>query len=112
MGLGGIPLEPDLKGARYRRSEGVAFRQVADEVLIVPIRTAPSQKVQFFSLNPTAARLWDWLQTERDLSELTQLMCEHYEVSPDRARADVEACCQHLLDLGAIEVAGEPASDP
>ena len=76
---------------------------MADEVLIVPIRTDPAQKVQFFSLNPTAARVWEWLEHERDLDELTRLMCERYTVSPERARADLQAWCQELLGLGAIE---------
>lgn len=105
-------LEFESANKRYRRSDRVAFRQVADEILIVPIRSEPSQKVQFFSLNPTAARLWVWLERERDLDQLTRLVCDHYEVSADRARADVEACCRQLLDLGAIEVVGQAASDP
>lgn len=97
-----MPRSLDPK-TRYRRSESVAHRQIADEVLLVPIRTDPGQKVKIYTLNRTAAAIWEWLDGERDLSQLLVLLCGRFEVQEQAARNDLEACCQDLEAFGAIE---------
>ena len=93
-------LEP---GSRFRRSGSVAQREIHDEVLIIPIRSDPSDKLGVYTLNRTAAFVWGLLDGERTLDELVDVLCERFEVEPERARIDIEACCRELLECGVLE---------
>jgi hypothetical protein len=101
-----MPRSLDPK-TRYRRSESVAHRRIADEVLLVPIRTDPGQKVKIYTLNRTAAAIWEWLDGERDLGQLLELLCRRFEVQKETARRDLDACCLDLEAFGAIERVGD-----
>ena len=93
-------LEP---GCRLRRTDSVAHRVIDDEVLLIPIRTDPRQELGVYTLNRTAAFLWNLLDQERTVGDLADCLCARFEVAPDRARSDVAACCQELMSFGAIE---------
>jgi hypothetical protein len=93
-------LEP---GSRFRRSESVAQRVICDEVLIIPIRSDPSDKLGVFTLNRTAAFIWELLDGRRTLEDLRVALCAHFEVGPERARVDIETCCSELLECGVLE---------
>jgi hypothetical protein len=101
-----MPRSLELK-TRYRRSESVAHRQIADEVLLVPIRTDPGQNLKIYTLNKTAAAIWDWLDGERDLSQLLVLLCGRFQVEEGTALRDLEDCCLDLEAFGAIERVGD-----
>lgn len=103
-----LPLNLELTD-RFRRSESVAHRRIDDEVLLIPIRSDPREGLAVFSLNVTASLLWDLLDGRNDVAALVAAICERFEVSEDRARQDVEAYCQQLLECGAIEPAESEA---
>ena len=88
---------------RFKRSESVAHRRVEDEVLVIPIRTEAQQGLHVLSLNGTASLVWDLLDGEHDVGALVAAVCERFEVDEATARGDIQALCQELLDLGAIE---------
>jgi hypothetical protein len=101
----------DHKTTRFRRSESVAHRRIEDEVLLIPIRSDAKQGLAVFSLNPTAALLWDLLDGVRTIGELAGALCEKFEVAPDEAHRDVQSFCADLLECGAIEPVPESSSE-
>ena len=88
---------------RYRRAEEVAFRQIGDECLLVPIRTRPDQNMDIFTLNPLAAFVWHLLSTPMALDEVTERVTATFDVEADRARRDVEEFVQRLLNSQLAE---------
>jgi hypothetical protein len=87
---------------RFRHSEEVASRKIADEVLLVPIRTSANQKLGVYTLNETAAWLWEMMDGSVTCAQLVDAMTERFEVEPGQAEKDVEVLCQDLLSFGAI----------
>ena len=87
---------------RFRHSEEVASRKIADEVLLVPIRTSASQKLGVYTLNETAAWLWEMMDGSVTCAQLVDAMTERFEVDSEQAEKDVEILCQDLLSFGAI----------
>jgi len=67
--------------ARYRASPDVLTTRVGDEIVLVDVKTD-----QIYSLNGTAARIWEL-------------------VSSDRDRAEVERCVMAEFDVAATELA-------
>jgi hypothetical protein len=90
---------------RFRHSEEVASRKIADEVLLVPIRTSAQQKLGVYTLNETASWLWEMMDGSVTCAQLTDAMTERFKVGFERAKKDVEVLCQDLLSFGAIVAA-------
>jgi hypothetical protein len=88
---------------QYQRSAGVAQRKIADEILLVPIRTSPKEKFGLYNLNRTASFLWELLEQKSTQSELVIALQKQFAVSLEQAKADVEEFCRDLLALGFIE---------
>ena len=93
---------------RWKQSERVASRRIGEELLLVPIRSDPSQPMGVYNLNPTAATLWESLAGGKTLDELVDALVDRFEVDEARARADAQTCCEDLLTMDAIETVTEP----
>ena len=86
------------------QSGSVAFRRIEDEILLVPIRTDARQKLGIYTMNKTAAAVWELLDGKRNLKELVRAFCERFDVAENLAFRDIETCCRELLQAGVIEV--------
>lgn len=76
----------------------VAFRQLGDECLLVPIRRSPTDKLSVFTLNPVGVLVWKELQHPRSVDEVTAAVVAAFEVTRDVAARDVAA---FVAELGA-----------
>jgi hypothetical protein len=74
---------------RWVRSAQVAFRQIGDECLLVPIRTSPDQEMSIFSLNGAGAFIWKALEGPLSRAELVGQMLAQFDVDAATAATDV-----------------------
>lgn len=81
----------------------MAFRQVGDECLLVPIRTSPDQQMGIFALNRTAAHVWESLEAPATLEELASKVVARFEVEREVARRDVEGLLGALTERRLVE---------
>lgn len=87
------------------RSLEVAARRIGDELMIMSARDS-----SLFSLNETAALLWEAADGRTPLREIVeQRLCSEFAVEFDVALADAEAVVQELAGHGILKVSGEPA---
>jgi hypothetical protein len=84
---------------RYTRSSGVLHRRLEDEMILVHLDTDRT-----WHLNPTAADIWELLETRRSEVELAEDLCDRYAVPVDELLPDVQAMLAALEDAGLIEV--------
>jgi len=60
---------------------------------------------RFCVLNPSAALVWQSLETPQPAAVLAQQVCEAFSgVTPDQALRDVEAALTQLQSLSLVEV--------
>ena len=85
-----------------KRSPDFLLRDVAGNLVIVPVGAAVSAFPGMISLNATAAYLWELLENEQTVESLTQALLDRYEVDEPKARADVEAFVKRLQPTGAL----------
>lgn len=85
--------------ARLRRIEGIAWRMIEGEAVLVNVR-----RDEVMHLNPVAAFLWSNLDGQASLADIAQAMTEEYEVNPEAALTDAIAFAGSLLEQGAAEV--------
>jgi hypothetical protein len=103
---------PDAVDGRhvYRQSPAVATRDIAGEVLLVPVRGELAQLQRLFSLNAVGAFIWQQLDGKRDLAAIEHDLVERFEVSEEEARRDLVEYVEGLRQASLI-VAGGTAEE-
>ncbi len=93
---------PDLS-SRYTRDPDFVFRRLADEIILVPIRRNMGDLESIYSLNETAARIWELLDGRHTLAEIRDVLVSEFEVRPETAAADLQALLEQLEEAGAVQ---------
>ncbi len=92
---------------RFTRNSNVAWREIGDEVIVVPTSRRRSDLDSVYVLNDVGARIWQLLDGDRDSHGIAGVLAEEYEVEKAEALADLDRYLAELREIGAvIEVAG------
>jgi hypothetical protein len=92
---------------RFTRDPDFVFRRIADETILVPVRRNMGDLESIYSLNETAARVWELLDGRRTLAEILELLVQEFEVASVTAETDLRVLVEQLAEAGAIQ-AGRP----
>ena len=82
---------------------GFVLKSVGDNHIVVPVG---AQTVDFrcmITLNETGAFLWKLLETEQTEQTLVAAMLEEYDVTEERAAADIAAFLENLRNSALLE---------
>jgi hypothetical protein len=94
----------------YLRSLAVVSRVIADETLVVPIRGGVGDLDSIFSFNPLGSDLWTFLEKANSIEEMTSWVTEHYDVTQERALADIQDFVGELMGAGLLTSVTEPSA--
>ena len=83
-------------------SNDFILREIAGEFILVPVGAAAATFNGLITLNETGKTVFQALQKERTVQELTDQVTAEYEVDANTARADVEEFLGQLRALGAL----------
>jgi hypothetical protein len=89
---------------KYLRSSTVVSREIADETLVVPIRGGAGDLNSIFSFNPIGSDLWNLLEKEVSVEEMTSWVTDHYDVREEQALGDIREFVGELLGAGLVTV--------
>jgi hypothetical protein len=94
-----------MNGIEYiARSPDVAARMIGGELMIMSSRTS-----SLFSLNETAALLWQAADGVTPLTEIVESrICGSYEVDAATALSDTRELAVQLAEHGILLVSGQP----
>ena len=84
----------------------IVTRKIAGETIIVPVRTHVGELDSVYTLNEIGTLIWDLLQDGKSNEEITQVICETYEVPSEQAKIDVCQFLQTMEDAGLIQLNG------
>ncbi|MEM7583366.1 MAG: PqqD family protein [Acidobacteriota bacterium] len=87
----------------YRQRDAVVAREIANEVILVPVRGRLAQLQHIFVLNPVAAFIWERLDGRRDLATIHRQLVEDFEVEAEDAKADLCEYVEGLRDAELIQ---------
>ncbi len=77
-------------------------REVAGDVLLVPVGKTSLDLNGMLTLNELGAELWKRIPEARDEEALADSIIEDYDVTPEQARADVHEFLEKLRELGIL----------
>ncbi len=79
------------------KSPKTAWRIIEGEAVILSMDTKVLR-----GLNPVGSRIWDLIDGQRSLEEITGTIVQEFDVTPADATQDVRAFIQELLDRGLV----------
>lgn len=103
--------EAGERGARFVRASGIVSREVAGEMILVPVDARSSDVVSkaadLYVLNESGATLWSALTAPQDVPSLARILMSEFEIDHATATTDAEAFLKDMLQIGAVTRAGE-----
>jgi Coenzyme PQQ synthesis protein D (PqqD) len=88
---------------RYQKHPSMVSRQIAGEVILVPIRKNVGDLESIYTLNETGAVIWALLDGKRTLAEIRDQMVVEFEVTPEEAAQDLDELIGQMAEIGAVE---------
>ena len=86
----------------YSKSDSIVFRKIADEFILVPIRQNVGDLESIYTLNETAARIWELIDGKIKVEEIKEKIIEDFEVTPEEAEKDLIGHLRQLEGIKAI----------
>ncbi len=88
---------------RFARTGEFALRIMAEEAMLVPVRSGEGEEDSIFTLNDVGAAIWQLVEPGRDAAEIGRLIAQEFDVSVDKATEDVAAFLELLVSKGLVE---------
>ena len=79
------------------------IRQIIDDIIAVPIGPTALKFNGMIMLNQVSRLIWNCLEQETDLDSLTAAVTEHFDVSEETARADIQRFLQQLRQADLLD---------
>ncbi|OGS13003.1 MAG: hypothetical protein A2234_08235 [Elusimicrobia bacterium RIFOXYA2_FULL_58_8] len=70
--------------ARWSPSPDIASRKVANEIVLLNVKTS-----DYYSVNPTASLVWDLVRKDKGLQEILAAMEAEFDADPEKIKKDV-----------------------
>lgn len=86
-----------------KRKADFIMQNVGGENLLVPLGAQVMDLNGIITLNDTGVCMWELLAQERSLGELASAVAERFDVTPERARADVQIFLDEIAKMGLLE---------
>jgi hypothetical protein len=90
--------------SQFVRSDNVVSRVIAGETLIVPVRRGVADLASLFSFNQVGSTIWEAIEKPRTADELVNLLADSYEVTPEKAREDLEVFLNEAQAAGVVQM--------
>jgi hypothetical protein len=90
--------------AQFVRSDNVVSRVIAGETLIVPVRRGVADLASLFSFNQVGSTIWEAIEKPRTVDELVTVLADTYEVTPEKAREDLEVFLNEAQAAGVVQM--------
>ena len=81
-------------------SDDVLFQEVGGEAVLLNLASE-----SYFGLDPVGTRIWVLLTEDAALQRAFDILCDEYEVEPERLQADLLGLVEKLAEAGLVQVA-------
>ena len=86
----------------YQKDPNIVARQIAGEMILVPIRQNVGDLESIYLLNETALFAWQLIDGTQTLAEIRDQIVQSFEVDEVQAGEDLRELIAHLEQVGAV----------
>ena len=87
---------------RFRTSDTVVSRKIADEFILVPIQSKSGDLDFIYTLNEVGGRIWELIDGQNQLIDIRNKIIKEFEIGPDQADADIIEFLEQLEQIKAV----------
>lgn len=81
----------------FARKDGWLAAMVGDELVMMSAESGA-----YLGLNDVGARIWEIIETPRELPDICETLAAEFETTPEQCRGDVEGFLTELERRGAV----------
>ena len=86
----------------YQKDPDMVSREIAGEVILVPIRSNVGDLESIYTLNETASTAWALIDGSHTIGQIVDQIILEYDVDPDQAKSDMFDLIKDLEQIDAI----------
>lgn len=83
--------------------KGFAKRIIAGSYIVVPVGAAIKSFNGMITLNESGSFFWDCFSQDTTIDEVVRKVTDEYDVTPERAKEDIEKFVKMLQDNGLLD---------
>ena len=95
--------DPQIWDKVFRKKEEVVSREIAGEMILVPVRGKLADMQKIFSLNQTAEYIWQNLSGKKKLNDILEGVLSQFDVNKEEAEKDMLEFVTELINANLIE---------
>ncbi len=88
---------------KYTHASNIVSREIAGEVILVPIRDNVGDLESIYTLNETAATIWTLLDGQHTLAQVRDAVVVEFETTAAEAEEDLLELIAQLEHVGAVQ---------
>ncbi len=88
-----------LEKVYNKKSDSIVSRKIGDEFILVPIKQDVGDLESIYTLNETAARIWELIDGKIKVRDIKDRIVQEFEITPTEAERDL---IEHLRQLEGI----------
>ncbi len=92
----------DFSNTIYEHDPNVVSRLIADEMILVPIHKNVGDMESIYTLNETAAQVWELIDGQRSVADVHAKLVEDYDIDPLQAQQDLDELINSLLEIRVL----------
>ena len=96
----------------YVKNENVVFRQIADEIILVPVRQKVADLNCIYTLNEVGAFVWSHIDGRSSLSDIIESLVSSFSVGTATAQEEVCSFIEQLESKRLIAEIGTEGMKP
>ena len=87
---------------KYTKDPNIVFRKVVDECILVPVKQKADELDSIFTLNNVGSRIWELIDGEKSVTDISEILINEYEVTNEEAETDLKEFFEKLEQIGAV----------
>ena len=95
----------DLSKTYPVKSKDVTWKVLDGEAVLLNLDTGV-----YFTLNATGTAVWNLLDGQTSLAEISRALCEQFDITFEEARRDLMELTQRLLDEGLVRITDDTST--
>ncbi len=83
----------------YKHTGQMMVKEIGNEKILVPLRSNVADMEQIYTLNETAAFIWERMNGKHSTDEIASQLADEYDVKLETAVTDVEEFVTEMRDF-------------
>lgn len=87
----------------FKKTDKVVSREIEDEVILLPLCKTSKDMNYIYTLNETAALVWDLIDGSRTLKDIKEKIMSEYDIEDAPLTKELNSLIEDLKSINAIK---------